>query len=139
MIIPVVASPWKPGAVCTIILLLLASISTLVALDRTLVPVAAYPNRPEMREKLGKRSITLLNDRKIINFLGDRLFDDAAWAQWKKKHGDGFAIIFVPRDQSVEARRILAKAIETEGLQVMLKNDDGTAVEPATILKPAAN
>jgi hypothetical protein len=85
MIIPVVASPWKPGVVCTIILLLLASISTLFALDRTLVPVAAYSNQPEIREKHGKWSITLLNDRKIINFLGDRLFNDSAWAQWKRK------------------------------------------------------
>jgi hypothetical protein len=123
-------------AICAAFLVAFVTVTSVRAADRTFVAVASYSNRPEVVEKEGKRAAAILSEHKITHRLGDRVFDEAAWAKWIALHGSESAVIFVPKDESVEARLVLARAIKKEGLKVTLRSDDGGSVTLETILEP---
>ena len=100
----------------------------------TPVPVASYANGPEVVEKEGKRAAMILGDRKY--WQGDQLFNKDYWTQWAIDHKTGSAVVlFVPRDQSSEARLLLARVIKAEGLRITLLGDDAKSVTLESILE----
>jgi hypothetical protein len=114
--------------------------TSLVARDRTFVPVASYLNQPDLVQKDGNAAVMLLKERNLTNFVSDRL-DEAAWAKWRVKWkgvvGSDSLVIFVPKDESPEARLILARAIKAERLRITLRGDDGATVSAESILEPS--
>jgi hypothetical protein len=107
-----------------------------LAADVTPVPVASYANGPEVAGKDGKRTATILGDKKITYWPGDRLFDKDVWTKWAVDHKTGSAVVlFAPRDQSLEARLLLARVIKTEGLRITLLGDDAKSVTVENILE----
>ncbi len=110
---------------------------TMPASDRTFVPVASHLDRMDYIEKEGTRVEALLKEQKITHYPGDRIFDKAYWAKWTNTHGSDSVVFFVPRDESIEARLVLARAIKVEGLRIALRDDNGATIAPDEILEPS--
>jgi len=123
-------------AMCASFLVAFVSATSVRAADRTFVAVASYSNQPEVVENEGKRTAAILSEHKITHRLGDRLFDEGAWAKWIARHGAGSAVIFVPKNESDEARVVLARLIKKEGLKITLRSDDGGTIILESILEP---
>ena len=81
------------------------------ASDRTFVLVASHLDRVEYIEKEGKRVAALLKEQKIRNYPGDRLFEKDYWAKWTNTHGSDSVVIFVPRDESIEAQLVIVDPV----------------------------
>jgi hypothetical protein len=123
-------------AMCIAVLAAFVFAPPVRAVDRTFVAVASYLDRPEVIEKEGKRTAAILSEHKITHRLGDRIFDETAWAKWIARHGAESAVIFVPKDESAEARLVLARLIKKEGLKITLRSDDGGTVTLESVLEP---
>ena len=123
--------------ICAGLLASLGSSESILAKDRTFVPVASYLNRRDLIEKEGKRAATILAERKIPNELGDRFFDETAWGKWTAIIGSDSAVIFVPKDDATEARLLLARAVKAEGLRITLRDDNGAPVSLESIFEPS--
>ena len=79
----------------------------------------------------------LLQEQRIRSWVGDRIFDQAHWAKWTQVHGSDSVVIFVPKEDSIRARLLLARAMKDEGLRIELRDGSGKSVAPETILAPS--
>ena len=77
----------------------------------------------------------LLQEQGIRSFVGDRILDQEHWAKWTEVHGSDSVVIFVPKELSIKARLLLARAMKDEGLRIELRNDGGKRVAPDAILE----
>lgn len=84
------------------------------------VPTASWPNNPEANEKQGTRAFTILRQHNI---------QAVAVAT-------AGVTLNVGETQATEARKLLAKAIVAENLQIDLIDDQGKIITPAAILEP---
>ena len=106
-----------------------------LAVDLTPVAVASHANDPESVKKEGQRAATILREQKITLWPGDQLFDSNYWKQWVIDHQTGSAVVlFVTRNQSSEARLLLARAIKAEGLRITLRGEDAKRVTVESVL-----
>ena len=105
--------------------------------DVTPVPVVSYLAQADFLEHEGKRVAALLQEQGIRSFVGDRIFDQEHWAKWTEVHGSDSVVIFVPRELSIKARLLLARAMKDEGLRIELRNDSGNSVAAEAILTPS--
>ncbi len=84
------------------------------------VPTASWPNNPEANEKQGTRAFTILREHNI---------QAVAVAT-------AGVTLNVDQTQATEARKLLAKAIVAENLQIDLIDAQGKLIAPAEILTP---
>ena len=84
------------------------------------VPTASWPNSPEANEKQGQRTFTILREHNI---------QAVAVAT-------AGVTLNVDETQATEARKLLAKAIVAENLQIDLIDAQGKIITPAAILEP---
>jgi hypothetical protein len=99
--------------------------------------VVSYLARADFLEREGKRVAALLHEQGIRSFVGDRILDQEHWAKWTEVHGSDSVVIFVPKELSIKARLLLARAMKDEGLRIELRNDSGGSVAPEAILAPS--
>ena len=83
------------------------------------VALAGWPNTPELNDKEGRRVQTILNEHKIKN----------------AAVGSAGMTLNVLEPQATEARNLLAKAILSEGLRIVLFDEHGKIVSPETVLE----
>ena len=84
------------------------------------VPIASWQNSPEVNAKDGSRAFTILREHKIEGVAP----------------GSAGVTLNVRETQASEARKLLAKAIVSEGLRIELLDDKGKVITPAEVLKP---
>jgi len=82
------------------------------------VALAGWPNTPELNDKEGRRVRTILYEHKIEN----------------AAVGSAGISLNVLEPQAAEARKLLAKAILSEGLRIVLFDEHGKMVSPETVL-----
>ncbi|MEQ1824062.1 MAG: hypothetical protein ABL949_16250 [Fimbriimonadaceae bacterium] len=84
------------------------------------VPIASWQNSAEVNKKDGNRAFAILREHKIKGVAP----------------GSAGVTLNVGETQAAEARKLLAKAIVSEGLRIELIDDKGKAITPAEILGP---
>ena len=82
------------------------------------VALAGWPNTPELNDKEGRRVQTILNEHKIKN----------------AAVGSAGMTLNVMEPQADEARKLLAKAVLAENLQILLYDSKGKEASPKDIL-----
>jgi hypothetical protein len=105
---------------------LAASVANAADEPLKMVPVANYVNRPDITEKDGARAAAILKEHKILAISA----------------GSAGMTMSVPAHQAAEARILLAKAIQNEGLRLTLveptiKGGRSNIVTPESILEAA--
>src|SRR5688572_16325071 len=93
--------------------------------DVTPVPVGSYLAQAGFLEHDGQRVAARLQEQGIRSFVGDRNFDKEHWAKWTEVHGSDSVVVFVPKELSIRARLLPARAMKDEGLRIEIRNEGG--------------
>ncbi len=98
--------------------LVLAFSQSSKASDPEFVALAGWVNTPELNDKEGRRAHAILTEQKIENVAV----------------GSAGMTLNVLKPQAPEARKLLAKAILSECLRIVLFDEHGKMVSPETVL-----